>query len=149
MVDDWNRTGSLWAIVERLKLVQIECADAFMVIERFDGPDVLFYLDPPYLHSVRAESKKAYQCEMTDEDHIRLAKVLRDIQGMAIVSGYPSELYDQLYSGWFKEQCVTLTQKSSRAHEVLWISPRALERRGQMALFEMVPVSENGARAKA
>lgn len=37
---------------------------------------------------------------MTEQDHIDLAKFLRELKGMVIISGYPSELYDDLYKGW-------------------------------------------------
>jgi len=66
---DWDQTDHLWAIVNRLKLVQIECDDAIRIIERYDRPDTLFYVDPPYLMSTRSIrwGKKAYTCEL-DED---------------------------------------------------------------------------------
>lgn len=138
VVDDWNLAPeALKFVVRRLKQVQIERGDAFRLIEKVDGEGVLFYLDPPYMAGIVTDrwSKKAYQHEMEDADHVRLAELLRGIRGMAIVSGYPSDLYDELYRGWQREERTTLTQKAAVAHEVLWISPRVSERRRQLELW--------------
>ncbi len=86
-------------IVQRLLRVQIENAPALEVIERFDSPDTLFYLDPPYVHAERGDVS-AYGTEMTDEDHIELAELLHQCEGRFAVSGYRSELYDDLFEAW-------------------------------------------------
>lgn len=60
IIDDWNETDHLQAVVSRLKNVQIENDDALRVIERFDSDDTLFYCDPPYqavTRSVRWRTK--------------------------------------------------------------------------------------------
>ncbi len=38
--------------------------------------------------------------EMCEQDHCDLAEVLCACQGKVVLSGYPSALYDVLYSGW-------------------------------------------------
>lgn len=86
-------------IVQRLLRVQIENAPALEVIERFDSAETLFYLDPPYVHAERGDVS-AYGTEMSDDDHIELAELLRRSEGRFAVSGYRSELYDDLYRGW-------------------------------------------------
>lgn len=137
-VDDWTDTGHLRAIVERLREVQIEHDEALPVIERYDTPDTLFYCDPPYLASTRSDrwGSHAYTHEMTQEDHVELAQVLSEIEGMAIVSGYPSELYDDLYGDWAWVERTAITDARSRATECLWISPAAMDRR--LPLFQEV-----------
>ena len=69
------------------------------MIARYDTPETLFYVDPPYVHSARGDSS-AYGFEMSDEEHVELAKVLQDIRGRAVVSGYRTDLYDSLFSDW-------------------------------------------------
>lgn len=86
-------------IVEGLREVLYVNRDALDIIEKWDGPDTLFYIDPPYLPETR-KSKEVYYNEMTDEQHVELAEKLNKIKGKAVVSGYPSELYDNLYKGW-------------------------------------------------
>src|SRR6266850_2969107 len=67
-------------IVQRLQRVQIENVPAAEVILRYDSPQTLFYLDPPYPHEARGDAK-AYGYEMTDRQHEELAKLLRSIRG--------------------------------------------------------------------
>ncbi len=86
-------------IVQRLQRVQIENAPAVEVIRRYDTEETVFYLDPPYVHSERGDSA-AYGFEMNDEQHKELASVLNSIRGRAVLSGYRSALYDDLYGDW-------------------------------------------------
>ncbi len=137
LLADWNQVDSLWPIVMRLKQVQIECDDAIRVIQRFDRPGTLFYMDPPYVASTRSIRwrDKAYHCEIDDAYHRRLAETLRGIQGMAVVSGHPSGMYEELYAGWRKAQRRVPTDFNGFSTECLWISPRCQER-GQLRLME-------------
>ncbi len=76
------------AIVERLRTVQVVCRPAVEVIRTWDGPETLFYCDPPYLHSTRKMgSRSIYGCEMSDDDHRELAGVLRGCRGRVVLSG--------------------------------------------------------------
>lgn len=86
-------------IAGRLKDVVILNLDAIAVLNQFDGPHTLFYLDPPYVTCSRV-FKKAYRQEMTDEDHRQLAMAVRKLQGKVILSGYPSTIYNELYGDW-------------------------------------------------
>lgn len=88
-------------IAQRLQRVQIENAPAIEVIERYDTPETLFYLDPPYVHSSRGDAS-AYGFEMTDEEHRELADCLHSIHGRAVVSGYRTNLYDRLFHDWHR-----------------------------------------------
>src|SRR5262249_16736919 len=123
----WNQTEQLWAAAERLKMVQIEHDDAFKVIERFDGPGTLFYVDPPYMHDTRYHTSpaKGYRFEITDEDHRCLGELLKSVRGMVVLSGYPSGLYDELYPDWkWLEREVQDVTSSGKQTECLWLSPR-------------------------
>ncbi len=133
----WNQTDHLWAVVERLKQVQIECDDALAVIERYDAPTTLFYVDPPYLAETRSQrwSAKAYQHEMSREDHIRLAEVLNEVEGMVVLSGYPSDLYEELYGEWETRIRGAVNEVATKTVERIWISPNALRAVSQPALF--------------
>ena len=110
-------------IAQRLQRVQIENAPALEVIARYDTPKTLFYLDPPYVHGSRGDSA-AYGHEMSDGDHEDLARLLRRIRGRAVLSGYRSDLYDELFSDWWRvdaaeKQCNS--SKGARA-ESLWLN---------------------------
>ena len=100
VISRWfNGVDALRDIGERLLRVQIENRPALDVIRLYDGPDTLFYCDPPYLHETRGDSK-AYGFEMDEEQHRTLAAALQRIRGKAAVSGYRCELMDRLYKGW-------------------------------------------------
>ena len=142
ITEDWGDVGRLFAIAERFKGVQIEHAPALEVIRRFDGPATLFYCDPPYVASTRSErwGANGYHTEMTDEDHRQLGRLLNEIQGMAVVSGYDNPLYRELFEGWESVTRGTYTEGSAmdgrpRRVEVLWISPKAqaLARQGRLS----------------
>ena len=110
-------------IAQRLLRVQIENAPALDVIARYDTPETVFYLDPPYVHSVRGDSA-AYGFEMTDDDHAALAAVLSSIRGRAVLSGYRTPLYDELYGGWRRVDASVRTAHSVRQprRESLWLN---------------------------
>jgi DNA adenine methylase len=112
-------------IAARLLRVQIENDDAAEVIKRYDSADTLFYCDPPYPHSSRGD-KNAYRFEMTDENHISLAKLLNNVKGKVALSGYRCELLDELYKSWFMHAADTkkaLSVKTDRT-EILWTNYR-------------------------
>ncbi len=96
-----NEQASAWlttveglpAVHERLKRVVILNRDALDVIRQQDGPQTLFYLDPPYLHETRVTTGE-YKHEMTAEQHADLLEQLGLLQGKFMLSGYRSTLYD-------------------------------------------------------
>lgn len=114
-------------IIDRLLRVQIDNAPALEVIERYDTPDTLFYLDPPYVHDARGDSH-AYYGEMSDSDHVELAQLLHRIKGRAAISGYRSDLYDSIYAGWRRvdapeKKCHSVRQLRQ---ESLWLNYEAI-----------------------
>jgi DNA adenine methylase len=97
----WTAIDHLPKIIDRLRRVQIICRSAFDAIPRFDHPEGLIYCDPPYVHDTRDEnSRMIYHTEMTDADHRELSRLLRECKAKVVLSGYPSELYQELYAGW-------------------------------------------------
>ena len=110
-------------IAQRLQRVQIENAPALEVLERYDTPQTLFYLDPPYVHTSRSDSS-AYRHEMSDEDHRGLASLLHRISGRAVLSGYRCELYDELFGDWCRVDAQAKLCNSSKAKrtESLWMN---------------------------
>jgi len=120
---DWSRTESLWAAAARLKSVQIEHDDAISVIQRFDRPKTLFYVDPPYIGESRTRrwAGNAYNEEVGEEFHVKLAAILEATKGMVVLSGYASPLYDRLYSHWERKEHLTGTDGGDSKVECLWI----------------------------
>lgn len=119
---DWkNYADKISMLTERLGGVVIENLPAEMIIKRFDTPQTLFYIDPPYLHSTRTKAKR-YKYEMTDEDHIRLAGQLKSVKGKVIISGYASSLYDELYRDWHREEKMTFADGAKKRKECIWLN---------------------------
>lgn len=84
-------------LAERFRLVQIEHLDFRECIEKYDGPETLFYCDPPYIGV-----EDYYRFPFTEEDHRDLAKLLNNAQGLVALSYYPHPLVDELYPGWHR-----------------------------------------------
>lgn len=128
---------SLPAIHNRLKNVQIECADWRGVLRRFDGPNTLFFLDPPYVPQTRVAGK--YRHELTREDHRELVALLLSAHGMIVLSGYAHETYEPLErAGWARIDYPTCTHVSgslTRRVECLWLSPSVVRNGRTRSLF--------------
>ncbi|MDX8401825.1 MAG: DNA adenine methylase [Mariprofundaceae bacterium] len=133
----WNDTTHLLVAAARLKMVQIECDDALAVISRFDGPETLFYVDPPYLpaHRNRTWAGRAYQHEMDEAAHHRLLAILRECEGMVVLSGYDSEMYRDLLHDWSVECSSAVDGGGNVREERLWINPAAVNHMKQARLF--------------
>lgn len=100
-----GRLDRFKACAERLSRVVIEHCDAAGLVERLATPDTAIYADPPYLGQTRNQragtEASDYRHDMSSEDeHRRLAEVLRETPAAVVLSGYPSPLYDELYEGW-------------------------------------------------
>lgn len=129
----WRNYVELFdCIVNRLQGVIIESRPAIAVLKKHDSPDSLHYVDPPYLFETRGKispgsekPKHRYEFEMSTEDHIELAGVLKNLNGAVILSGYESDLYDDLYAGWQKKTKQFYSDGNSKRVECLWLSPAA------------------------
>lgn len=119
---DWN-PNHLWAIARRLRTVYIEEGDAIDIIRRYDSPEALHYVDPPYVRATRGRRGAAYQKEYTDQDQKNLAHELRACAGHVVLSGYRSDLYDALYSDWQRLERATRADGGKSTLECLWLSP--------------------------
>ena len=118
---DWyNLPDKIMRAAERLRGVQIECMPAVELIQRFNHPNVLVYLDPPYVLSTRYG--RQYRYEMDDKGHNELLDVVLAHKGPVIISGYESKLYNDRLQGWHKEEATCYSQTCSKKREVLWMN---------------------------
>ncbi len=63
-ISKWlNNIEGLAAIVDRLRKIQIENRDYSFLLEHYDGPETLFYCDPPY-DDEKTSGKKQYGKEL-------------------------------------------------------------------------------------
>ena len=114
---------------QRLQKIQVENLDFRDILRRYDSPDTLFYLDPPYLKSTRVAG--GYSHELSDQDHAQLVQILLRIRGKAVVSGYGHEIYKPLEAaGWRRVDFDVIAFSSvhrSKRVESIWIKPDAVE----------------------
>lgn len=149
--------------IQRLRWVQVECADWTAMLDRYDGPDTVFYCDPPYPADVRRPgSRRVYRHEFSLADHAALVHRLLALRGAAMVSGYDHPIYAALrQAGWQEIRCKLPTHAAGRTRatrrrgrgalraehdwrtEVLWVSPRLAHRAQQITL----PIEDDGAKA--
>jgi len=124
-ITDWNKTAHLWQIAERLRPVQIECGDALKVSVQCDTEDTLHYWDPPYVHSTRphGENFRGYRYEMTNEQHIKMAETAHGLKGKVIISGYRSDLYEELFGSWRRIDIESRAVNNKKRIECIWVSP--------------------------
>jgi len=117
---DWNRLPErILEAAKRLKDAEIENRNALDLIEKYDTKDCFIYVDPPYLLSTRKQ--RYYNVEMTeDKEHEELIKTLKDHSGPVLLSGYDSELYNDLLTDWTKKEIATFAEQGKKRKEVLW-----------------------------
>lgn len=126
----YKNAEGLLDCVNRLHNVFIENEDAFSVIERYDSVNALFYLDPPYF----GDFGKMYAVGSHEREfHERLIDAVLSIKGMAVLSGYGSDLYSDRLKGWKMEARETKNLLHDIRQEVLWLNPALQERLGRKA----------------
>lgn len=117
----WNKVPvQLAEVAWRLADAEIENRDALEVVRRHRSPDCLIYADPPYLPATRTQTM--YGCEMSQSEHEELLEVLLAHPGPVVLSGYVSELYDDVLAGWKQISLrAPKVEKGARRTETLWI----------------------------
>lgn len=129
---DWiNLPNKIMQAAQRLRGVQIENSPAVDLIQRFNFPNVLIYADPPYLLSTR--HGKQYRYEMDNQAHEELLTVLLQHKGPALISGYDTELYQDMLGKWQRRETTSYSQIGSKKKEVLWMN---FEPAGMQLTFE-------------
>ena len=78
----------------------------------------MVYCDPPYMLGTR--HGKQYRYEMDDSMHEELLETLLLHEGSVLISGYETELYSDMLSGWHRYEATAYSQVCSRKQEVLW-----------------------------
>lgn len=101
---------------ERLRGVFIENLDFQDLIQRYDQPRTIFYLDPPYLETC------GYAVGFTEADHWRLATTLHNIEGRYLLTINDHPLIREMYKDAFLLEGVEPRGKS-RAAEARQAAP--------------------------
>ena len=99
---------------ERLAGVSLECRPGLEVIRDYGvHPNVLLYVDPPYLASARNSTN--YRHEMgLEAQHADLLTALLECKATVVLSGYPSPMYDGLLADWTRIELAAWTGNGIR-----------------------------------
>lgn len=107
------------ALHERLSNVYIECLPYGEFIKRYDRPDTLFYLDPPYWNCEKDYGKGIFG----KVDFDKLAKLLKGIKGQFILSINDVPEIRAIFKGFYIKEVNTRytvgTQSGKQAAELL------------------------------
>ena len=93
-----------------------------------DYLDGLIYMDPPYVMNTRVTGQVYNHDFMSDEEHEKLLNVVLNTKIKVCISGYPSELYDDILKDWNRHEFETLAHASNtlgpkqKRMEVLWFN---------------------------
>lgn len=124
----FNRVLEIPDLVERMQNMHIERYSFEKIVELYDQEDTLFYMDPPYMKESRA-SQNNYLNEMTYDQHCLMLELAVKLKGQCIISGYASNLYDDVLKSWRRvektaksaiQNSHSINGRSDRT-EVLWI----------------------------
>ncbi len=117
----------LLAAAERLRHVCLENTDACELIPRWDLPDAVIYVDPPYAGPDRRHSGHGYAHDDAEDLWPRLVEVLSGVKHAAVIlSGYPCPAAESL--DWRridvpKRNSVATAGSLDVRSEALWVSP--------------------------
>jgi DNA adenine methylase len=136
-----NEQASAWlkaieglsVVHARLQRVVILNRAAVEVIRSQDGPDTLFYLDPPYVPETRSPGA-VFSYDMNEAQHEELLEVIRNVQGKVMISGYTCELYESRLAKWHQHEFDLPNNAASgvlkrRMTEALWCNFRTKARK--------------------
>lgn len=113
-------------VARRLKDVSLECRDAFEVIDAFDRPGALMYVDPPYLLDLRSGVQYADEFGAIAQ-HERLLQRLVTSRSSVVISGYAHPLYEDLLAGWERHEFAATAMTGMPRTEVVWTNRRAAD----------------------
>lgn len=74
---------------------------------------------------------------MTDDDHLALLDALQTVQGMVVLSGYPTPIYDDALSGWERREKsarISGGRGTAMRTECVWMNPRCASSRQTVQL---------------
>jgi hypothetical protein len=79
----------------------------------------------PIAANRRPDNGGVYRHELTAAEHEELLVEIKKLQGLVVICGYPSALYDDALEGWRRVERVALADGALPRIEVIWINPAA------------------------
>ena len=125
---DWLKVPNrIRAVAERMRRVHLECADWREILTSYDGPNTLFYCDPPYLDRCR-QTPNMYTRELAaPSEHEELLQALRVVDGAVVISGYDDPMYNEMLAEWPLHRKVISCIGNTNRVEYLWVSTQQID----------------------
>lgn len=117
------RSGDVcWRTPPKLTLLQVDAIKFLRMNSRLLDSTSFVYCDPPYVRSARRSSRDLYEHEMSDEQHVELLNVLKELRCMVLLSGYYSDLYATELKDWNCMTFHTTNRAGARTTEYVWFN---------------------------
>lgn len=115
-----NAVVGLPEVFKRLMNVQLECRDYKFIFSKYDTPDTLFYLDPPYDKTFRSTSP--YEFDFVNNDFFEMHYHAKRAMGKVAISGYNSPLMIEIFKdfNFIRGPLRKNTRSDKEAYECLW-----------------------------
>jgi len=123
-----NYKKSLELCFKRIEETVIESIDALECIRRYDGEDVFFYLDPPYLNADQGHYKG-----YTEQQFFDLLFLLKRLKGNFLLSCYPGKLVDMFLEKHNNINFMGIKQRVTAANRIQ--SPGARKEKTEMLIW--------------
>lgn len=94
-------------------------AEDFLRSYPFTGSE-LVYCDPPYLPATRRQDR-VYRHDYSEQDHVQLLQILRELPCNVLISGYAHPLYNDMLAKWSCRQFMAATHNGVR-EESVWFN---------------------------
>jgi len=139
-----NQKQRLPHILRRLAAVYISSEDALRCIERWDSPQTLFYIDPPY-----PGAHQGHYSGYTLDDWSALCELLDNIKGSYILSNYGQDVEPRSAQERIEIDAVSSAAKNKdgmnkvKRTEILWTCDRSrdIKKKGVLHYIErLTPV---------
>ena len=98
-----RRKKALAAYSRRLETVAIESLDAIECLRKYDAPETLFYIDPPYTYESKHGKPERLYCGL-NVDADELVETLRSLRGSFVLSCYDAPVFEPLQARAHKFQ---------------------------------------------
>lgn len=139
-----NKCSFIQEFSQRFKNVQIENIDAFDCLKKYEAPETLFYIDPPY----DVECSKDYKTNWDVKKSQQLVNKLKTIDASVVLSCYDSNIYQELFDFGYKRKqfdalmSVCKTKREKRIETVYfkksnWAIKQEQNKNIKTFLFEM------------
>jgi len=117
----YSKLNNIRDFANRMKNVVIENLDFEKCIKTYDSENTLFYIDPPYYDT------NYYSVKFSHDEHVRLYKTIKNIEGKFVLSYYPHPVIMEMYGNEnfniYKREVVKHSQltnkKKDKATEIL------------------------------